>query len=68
MLCGLSTELLSENMVKLRCNCLNICVDTVGGNLREVDGTSFLSEGPTDSFFGEKLYEVQLAVGGIQKV
>lgn len=68
MLCSLITELLSENMVKLRCTCLNICVETVGGNVREVDGISFLSERSTDSFFGEKLYEVKLAVGGIQKV
>lgn len=60
--------LLFGNMAKLRCNCLNICVETVGTKLREVDGNSFVSDGSCDSFFREKLYEVQLAVGGIRKV
>jgi hypothetical protein len=58
----------SNKMVKLYCNCLNICINTQGKDLKELEGESFLTNTSTDDFFKARIYEVQLAVGGIQKV
>jgi hypothetical protein len=55
-------------MAQLRCNCLNICINTQASDLKELNAQSFLTNNSTDDFFKGKIYEVQLAVGGIQKV
>ena len=55
-------------MVKLHCNCLNISIEAQGGDLKELNGASFLTNSSSDEFFKGKIFEIHLAVGGIQKV
>ena len=55
-------------MAKLRCNCLNICINTQGSDLKKLNGKSFLRTDLEDEFFKSQIYEVHLGVAGIQKV
>ena len=60
--------MLIYQMAKLRCKCLNICIHAQGSDLKELNGESFLNGNDKDDFFNGKIYEVQLALGGIRKV